>query len=49
MLKVPKDGRRGTTRFFATDSVTKFKKLGSRFLGQEIDGVELVDLEKGRE
>jgi glutamate racemase len=32
------------TRFFATDSVTKFRALGSRFLGQPIDGVELVDL-----
>jgi glutamate racemase len=46
MLTVAKDGRRGKTRFFATDSVTKFRSLGSRFLGQEIDGVELVDLEK---
>ena len=31
-------------RFFATDSVTKFRALGSRFLGREIDGVDLVDL-----
>jgi len=31
-------------RFFATDSVTKFRALGSRFLGRAIDGVELVDL-----
>lgn len=31
-------------RFFATDSVTKFRSLGSRFLGQLIGDVELVDL-----
>lgn len=31
-------------RFFATDSVSKFKSLGSRFLGRAIDDVELVDL-----
>jgi glutamate racemase len=31
-------------RFFATDSVAKFKKLGARFLGSPIDEVELVDL-----
>lgn len=33
-------------RFFATDSVKKFRTLGGRFLGREIDAVELVDLEK---
>jgi glutamate racemase len=31
-------------RFYATDSVAKFQQLGSRFLGQPIDQVELVDL-----
>ena len=31
-------------RFFATDSVSKFRTLGSRFLGRAIDKVELVDL-----
>jgi glutamate racemase len=31
-------------RFYATDSVEKFRKLGTRFLGQPIDGVELIDL-----
>jgi glutamate racemase len=31
-------------RFFATDSVAKFRALGSRFLARTIDGVELVDL-----
>jgi glutamate racemase len=30
--------------FFATDSVTKFRDLGTRFLGQEIPAVRLVDL-----
>jgi glutamate racemase len=33
-----------TARFFATDSVTKFRQLGTRFLGQPIAEVELVDL-----
>ena len=31
-------------KFFATDSVTKFRQLGTRFLGQPIGEVELVDL-----
>ncbi len=31
-------------RFFATDSVTKFSVLGSRFLGRAIGKVDLVDL-----
>jgi glutamate racemase len=31
-------------RFFATDSVAKFSALGSRFLGQPIAKVDLVDL-----
>jgi len=39
---------KGTAQFFATDSVKKFRALGGRFLGREIDGVELVDLEKER-
>jgi glutamate racemase len=33
-----------TFECFATDSVEKFQRLGSRFLGQEIPGVELLDL-----
>jgi len=32
------------TSFYATDSVTKFRQLGTRFLGQPIADVELVDL-----
>lgn len=35
------DGKR---RFYATDSVQKFRNLGTRFLGQPIDSVELLDL-----
>jgi glutamate racemase len=31
-------------RFFATDSVDKFRTLGSRFLGRPIEKVELIDL-----
>ncbi|HEX4005752.1 MAG TPA: glutamate racemase [Acidobacteriaceae bacterium] len=31
-------------RFFATDSVAKFRALGSRFLGRPIEGIDLVDL-----
>ena len=37
-------GVAGEARFFATDSVEKFARLGSRFLGREVSGVELVDL-----
>ena len=31
-------------RFFATDSVEKFERLGSRFLGRPVTNVQLVDL-----
>src|ERR1700747_3700890 len=31
-------------RFFATDSVEKFRRLGPRFLGHPVDSVEHVDL-----
>lgn len=31
-------------RFYATDSVRKFQKLGTRFLGQPIENVQLIDL-----
>jgi glutamate racemase len=37
-------GERSRCRFFATDSVAKFRRLGARFLGSAIDEVELVDL-----
>jgi glutamate racemase len=33
-----------TCEFFATDSVAKFERLGSRFLGRAVEGVQLVDL-----
>jgi glutamate racemase len=33
-----------SAKFFATDSVKKFRNLGSRFFGREMEGVELVDL-----
>jgi glutamate racemase len=35
-----------TLHFFATDSVEKFKRLGTRFLGQSIADVQLVDLKE---
>ena len=35
---------KATSRFFATDSVAKFRRLGAMFLGQPIEEVELVDL-----
>jgi glutamate racemase len=37
-------GREPEVRFYATDSVAKFRALGTRFLGRSIDGVELIDL-----
>jgi glutamate racemase len=36
--------REPAVRFYATDSVAKFRTLGTRFLGRSIDGVELIDL-----
>lgn len=33
-------------KFFATDSVEKFRRLGARFLGREIDEVQHVDLKE---
>jgi glutamate racemase len=36
--------READVRFFATDSVEKFRILGSRFLGRSIDEVRLVTL-----
>jgi glutamate racemase len=40
--------RRGPTRvrFFATDSVEKFKRLGPKFLGHPVDDVHHVDLKE---
>jgi glutamate racemase len=45
-LKIDHQGAGTQARFFATDSVKKFRTLGSRFLGREIEDVQLVDLEK---
>jgi glutamate racemase len=36
----------GRLRCYATDSVEKFRRLGSRFLGCPIENIELVDIEK---
>jgi glutamate racemase len=33
-------------KFFATDSIDKFRRLGERFLGHAIEGVEHVDLKE---
>jgi glutamate racemase len=33
-------------KFFATDSVEKFRRLGARFLGREIQDVEHIDLKE---
>lgn len=38
------EARNGVLRCFATDSVEKFERLGSRFLGRPTGKVELVDL-----
>ena len=37
-------GDHRTFRFYATDSVDKFKKLATRFLGRQVDHVERADL-----
>jgi glutamate racemase len=39
-------GPAGDLRCFATDSVEKFRRLGSKFLGCPIEKIELVDIEK---
>lgn len=38
------DGKPHTRHFYATDSVSKFRNLGTRFLGHPIGQVELIDL-----
>jgi glutamate racemase len=38
------DSNAAVCHFFATDSVEKFRTLGSRFLGRPIEKVELIDL-----
>jgi glutamate racemase len=39
-------GTLGDLRCYATDSVEKFRRLGSKFLGCPIEKIELVDIEK---
>jgi len=39
-------GFEGDLRCYATDSVEKFRRLGSKFLGCPIEKIELVDIEK---
>lgn len=45
-LKLPESAAAsGAPRtFYATDSVEKFRRLGTRFLGRPIDAVQLIDL-----
>jgi len=38
--------REPTLRFFATDSVEKFRRLGATFLGRAVDAVEHIDLKE---
>jgi hypothetical protein len=33
-------------KFFATDSVEKFRRLGARFLGHPVEDVQHVDLKE---
>jgi len=40
------DGAAGDLCCYATDSVEKFRRLGSKFLGCPIEKIELVDIEK---
>jgi len=37
-------GRRGKKRFFVTDSPNRFREVGARFLGEDIDDIELIDI-----
>jgi glutamate racemase len=47
MLSKSRDqGPSGALRCYATDSVEKFRRLGSKFLGSPIEHIELVDIEK---
>lgn len=45
MVSAPENGTGGNIRFFATDSVEKFQRLGARFLSRSIGLVELVDID----
>jgi glutamate racemase len=39
-------GHRASLKFFATDSVEKFRRLGTRFLGRSIEDVQHVELKE---
>jgi glutamate racemase len=39
-------GNSGNLSCYATDSIEKFRRLGGKFLGQPIENIELVDIEK---
>ena len=39
-------GDMGSLRCYATDSVEKFRRLGGPFLGNAIENIELIDIEK---
>lgn len=43
-VPAPTDDPQSERSFYATDSVEKFRKLGTRFLGQPIEYVQLIDL-----
>ncbi|HTW44138.1 MAG TPA: glutamate racemase [Acidobacteriaceae bacterium] len=43
-VPAPTGGPQSERSFYATDSVEKFRKLGTRFLGQPIEYVQLIDL-----
>jgi glutamate racemase len=40
------EDRAGQIRFYVTDSIDKFKRLGTRFLGRPIENIEHVDLKE---
>jgi glutamate racemase len=44
ILSAPPSNLPVTTHFYATDSIEKFQRLGSNFLGQPLDQVTLIDL-----
>jgi glutamate racemase len=46
LKKIADPAQPGRLRCYATDSVEKFRRLGSKFLGCPIEQVELVDIEK---
>jgi glutamate racemase len=45
-VQTANSGNAGSLRCFATDSVEKFQRLGGRFLGRELERVELIDIER---